>query len=454
MKRFLLPLCLLAALSLKAEEEAVQADWEVWNQGIAYYDAGDVTNALRVLRPLMASRTHAARAAEVVAALEYGLGNREEAARAAQIALRAAPADPKANRNFTRAADGILEAREEKRVEKVLKAAEGKDPGSLLRRATYDARDLMKEAAGVATNSALRQVELSDRLSKRAGELADVWLPLREVIANSVTNAEQVATILEQLGQAEAKTKLGAKQLGDLDGQAYGSLAEAEQDFTRFLKLTAMPDVAIHEGALAQSNAWHGVEEFNGRNWQEEALEYTRAFRQKFPAWARAYEQQAQADTNAPPFTAEDQAKISALADELEKVQLDCCEDPTPEGQERAAGLAEQIATLLPKSKNGQSGQNSQQQSQNQDQQQNQDQSQSDQQQDQQDQRQEQDPEEQQGEDEQEAQAAEESDDSDDEEKKEIEAILKKAQERNDEHEAEKKARMRKAPLPPNERDW
>ena len=37
---------------------------------------------------------------------------------------------------------------------------------------------------------------------------------------------------------------------------------------------------------------------------------------------------------------------------------------------------------------------------------------------------------------------------------KEVEALLKMAQERNDEHEAEKRARMRKMPLPPNERDW
>ena len=39
-------------------------------------------------------------------------------------------------------------------------------------------------------------------------------------------------------------------------------------------------------------------------------------------------------------------------------------------------------------------------------------------------------------------------------EEKEIEAVLKKAQERNDEHEAQKRARARKARLPPNERDW
>ena len=37
---------------------------------------------------------------------------------------------------------------------------------------------------------------------------------------------------------------------------------------------------------------------------------------------------------------------------------------------------------------------------------------------------------------------------------KEIEALLKRAQERSDEHEADKKARMRSMRLPSNERDW
>ena len=37
---------------------------------------------------------------------------------------------------------------------------------------------------------------------------------------------------------------------------------------------------------------------------------------------------------------------------------------------------------------------------------------------------------------------------------KDVEAVLRKAKERTEEYEAEKKARMRKARLPPNERDW
>ena len=42
----------------------------------------------------------------------------------------------------------------------------------------------------------------------------------------------------------------------------------------------------------------------------------------------------------------------------------------------------------------------------------------------------------------------------DDAEERELEAVLMKAQERSDEHEAKKKARLRSARLPPNERDW
>jgi len=69
-------------------DETSVTDGEVWNEGVGYFRNNDVTNALRVLRPLMLSKTHGARAAEVVAKLEYDRGNLEEAAGAAQIALR------------------------------------------------------------------------------------------------------------------------------------------------------------------------------------------------------------------------------------------------------------------------------------------------------------------------------------------------------------------------------
>ena len=434
-------------------------DGEVWNEGVEYFRNNDVTNALRVLRPLMLSKSHGARAAEVVAKLEYDRGNLEEAAGAAQIALRANPADAKANRNFTRATDGLPQLRETKRINAILQASQGQDPGSMMLAATKDARQLMVEAGGYRTNAPARAVALADALAKRAEKLADTWIPVREVIAQSVTNEEQAATILAQIEQAQAKTKSAAKELGDLGDDAYAAMSDVEHDFTRFLKLTVLPPAAIGEDLAAQSNAWLDVEDFNGRKWQQDALDYTRAFRARFPAWAQAYEQQAQSDTNKPPFTKEQQDRISALATELEKLQIECVSKSLPPNQEKAIGIINEIRELLPKDSSGGGGQNSQQnQQQNQDRQQNQqDQEQqtndnkNDQQQDQQtDQRQEQDPEENTSEEDSSADSQE----DDSQEDQELEATLKKAQERNDEHEAEKKARMRKAPLPPNERDW
>ena len=451
--------CLLSfVLPAVAEESAPQTDGELWNEGVEYFRNNDVTNALRVLRNLMVSKTHGARAAEVVAKLEYDSGNLEAAAAAAQIALRAAPDDAKANRNFTRATDGLPQLRETKRINAILQAAQGKDPGSMLLAATKDARQLMTEAGAYRTNAPARVVAMADALSKRAEKLADTWIPVREVIAQSVTNEEQAATILQQLEQAQTKTRTAAKVLGDLGDGGYAAVSDVEHDFTRFLKLTVMPPVAMDEDLVAQSNAWMDVEDFNGRKWQQDALDYTRAFRAKFPAWAQAYEQQAQSDTNKPPFTKEAQDKISALATELEKLQIECVSKSLPPNQEKALDLIGQIKELLPKdnNQNGQ-GQNSQQ---NQDQQNKKDNQQQNQQQQQQDQQQNQDQQSDQKQDQDpnrpDEKPSEDSQNQEDEkdEDQELEATLKKAQERNDEHEAEKRARMRKAPLPPNERDW
>ena len=444
----------LAAFLLAATEPAM-TDGEVWNEGVSFYRDGDVTNALKTLRPLLLSKTHGARAAEVIAKLEYEKGNLEEAANAAQIALRAAPEDAKANRNFTRATDRLPAIREEEHLKSVLKAAEGKDPGSLLLAATKDCRALMSESGTYRTNRAEKAVALADALSKRAERLSDSWIPVRELIAQSVTNEEQAATISAQIDAARKKTKDAAKRLSDFDPEAYPLLSDAENDFTRFVKLTVMPPAAMDEDLVAQSNAWLDVEQFNGRSWQQDALDYTRAFRAKFPAWARAYEQQAQSDTNKPPFTAEDQAKISGLATELEKLQMECVEKSLPPSQEDALRIINEIRELLPKDPNGGGQQQNQDQQQKNDQNQQQNQNQQDQnQQNQQDQQQQnQDQQQDQGEDDKNKDETDEGDEQNAEDQ-EVEAVLKKAQERSDEHEAEKKARMRKAPLPPNERDW
>jgi hypothetical protein len=444
MKPFAAVVCLVALLCGACSEQSGQADVEAWNEGVDLYRAGDVTNALAVLRPLMFTRSHGARAAELVAKLEYERGNQEEAAVAAQIALRANPSDERAIRNFTRAIDGLAEARETRRINDALKAAQGRDPGAIMLAATHESRRLMDEVAGIATNRPETVVALSDRLSARAEALSDMWIPVKEAICQSVTNEEQMSTIVLQVDKARARTRQAARQIADIEPEAYASLSDVEHDCTRFLKMTMLPPDAMDEGLVAQSNAWQDVEAFNGRSWQKDALDYTRSFRARFPAWALAYEQQAQADTNSPPFTADDQARVSALATELEKLQLGCVENPLPPDQERSLEIIDEIRGLLPKRSGGKGqGQNQPQQGEGEGQENRQDGDSGEADDVQAEEM------EAVGEDE-----GSEAQDEPSEEEKAVDAILRKAQERNDEHEAEKKARMRKAPLPPNERDW
>lgn len=432
---------LVALLTFVVEGASGQTDVEAWNEGVEYYRSGDVTNALRVLRPLMLTRSHGARAAEVVSKLEFERGNRDEAATAAQIALRANPNDAKANRNFTRAVDGLAELRETRRIDEALMAHQGSDPGTIMLMATRESRAIMDAVAGYTTNDAVRTVALADELSARAERLVDLWVPVKAAICQAVTNEDQAATIVMQVDQARERTRLAARQIADIEPEAYSTASDVEHDCTRFLKMTILPPESMAEDMVAQSNAWLNVAAFNGREWQRDALDYTRAFRAKFPAWARAYEQQAQSDTNSVPFTAEDQAKISALATELEKLQMESLENKDVSAQEKALDTIRQIDELLPK-KPGQGGQTPEgQQPQN-------DQGEGQSQEANQDRQ----PEEQQANEPEEKPGEEPQEPTEDE--KEIEAILRKAQERSDEHEADKKARMRKSPLSPNERDW
>ncbi len=465
MKKLLLLLSMFSLAAVADDAVKPLSDVEVWNAGVDAYRAGDVTNALTLLRPLILTKEHGAKAAEVVAKLareragavgeEEALALLEESAAAAQIALRAHPREAKANRNFTRATDGLREVRERAHVAAVLKAAQGRDPGGMLETAMVSARQLLAESGTYLTNVPERVVALADALSARAAKLADTWIPVREAIVQAVTNEQEAATILARIEAAQAKTRDAARQFGDLDPAAYSSMSEVEQDFTQFFKLVALPPAALRADRLAQSYAWLDVETVNGRAWQPEALDFTRAFRARFPAWARAYEQSAQADTNAEPFTVEAQAKVSALATELEKLQLECTEKILPPQQEKALEIIREIEELLPRQKNGGGGQSGQPQANKQPQ----DQQQQPQENQQQNPQPEQDSQsdESAGEQEEEppeAEAGEGEVSEADKGDKEVEALLKAAQERNDEHEADKKARMRKAPLPPNERDW
>ena len=563
-------------------------DGEVWNKGVDYYRAGDMTNALATLRPLMLSRTHGARAAEVVGAIRYAdranalakasdaqgvhaegaalepmrraLAAGEESAWAMQRALRDAPDDPRANRNFTRVTDGLAKLRDDIHVEEVLAQAKGRDPKAEMAESARKALALLHEQAGVLTNEASVAIARSEDLAKRAERLSDTLIPLKRQVLESVTNEQQAAEIVGDAEAARDTVKRAADQLADMSPDAAESLSSAENAFHRYWKGMLDPPTALDEGVRAQSNAVTRAERVNGRDWQQEALDFTQIFGSGYERWVQQQcAQDASTASNEPPYTVrvaqeiagamqeiakkqqallkepndedaalalaglnrvrdrcgliaanprqlaaadllmqtnayadvartdgfdwqkdaldhtrafrarfpawaqqyEQQAEVAALAADVEKKQAACVKEPVPPDQLEAIREIQRILELLPPDRNPppQQNQQQQQQQQNQNQDQNKDQNQ-DQKQDQnqdQDKDKNQDPQQDQKQDELEQQPEEKEQKAKEEEtpdQKEAEALIRKALERSEEHEAEKKARMRKAPLSPNERDW
>ncbi len=490
--------------SVRADSEPMpETDGEIWNRGVDLYRAGDMTNAIAVLKPLMLSKTHGVRASELVGAIEFERGREhlgespeealrsiESAATDLQAALRSSPDDARMGRNFARAADRLPELREQARIEKALKEFGQQDPSGLLGSGVREARSIMVEFPVALTNDARAAVSRCEAMARRVERLGDMWIALKKGVAQSVTNEQQAMTITAQVDEARAATDSAAKSLADLDPSAQSSLAKAESSLTRFWKLAILPPEACDEAILSQTNSLVRADTINGRDWQRESLEYMHAFRAKFGQWAQMYGQRAQSDTNMPPFTAEAQAEIRKLADESIRLQEELAADgerlskakPERRGGGRAADHAakefrvleklNRIRELLPKDKNG-GGQNQQQGgAQNQSQgngQQNQDKDdgkdgdRQDKGQDRQDNGDEpQDGEQNQGQDKNGENGQEPPRDGQDEQPsgadgkddRQVEDVLRKAQERSDQHEADKKARMRNMPLPSNDRDW
>ena len=366
-------------------EEGLSPESEAWNAGIAAYRDGDFTNALERLRPLMQVKTHAARAAELVARIEHDrareraeagdsegrLEHLESAAAAAQTVLRSFPADARkaddfarANANFTRATDGLADLREEVRVKRLLEAAGNQEPSAVIKATLADLRSFYGEAKALPSLAPAERVSKGDDLERRARERADALLVFgRKLEETAPEAAESVGGIV---GTVRADVARSATQFADLDPEAVETVARAESAVTELYRATLDAWSALDEDRTSQTNALAGAAEVGARTWQADALAYTKAFRQRFPQWAEEYEQSRQTATNQPPLTAEARQQIESLASELEEVQTACCRAADKQEQARALDLMQQILELRPRPPQDQQQQQNQQQKQDQ----------------------------------------------------------------------------------------
>lgn len=338
------------------------SDREIWNRGYDFWKAGDTTNALATLRPLTLSRTHGARAAEVVGALRQAdrtaelakakaatdvqageaaleplrraCAAAEESAAMMQLALRKTPDDPRANRNFTRAVTGLRELRDDLHVAEVLARAKGQDPKTLLTKSARDALALLHEQEAMMTNEATRAVAQSVTLARRAGELADALIPLKQQILQTVTNEQQAATLVGDVEATRDRTLQAVEQLEDLSPDAAESVAAVESAFHRYWKGVLDPPTALTEGLRAQTNAVARAARENGRDWQQEAAEFSQIFNAGLQDWVQQVcAQDVPAASNRPPFTVEVAQDVAAAMQEIAKKQAEQVKDPKPEEQ-------------------------------------------------------------------------------------------------------------------------
>lgn len=448
---------LFSALSLfsavLSAAEGGEADYAVWNEAVDKYSAGDYTNAIVCLKRIDPSGPFKTRVAELSAKINHifacqalspseKLRLAETASRHAQTVLREKPSDERVRSNFAKTVKNIPAIREQAEMEAAAVKHKGKSPGSLLAHALRSVRAIMKDVSAERPSDSRKAIAAADEAKKKMDEVRSSLMAAGEAVRQAVTNEQSATALAAMLDDSRKKSKSAANQIEDMDGAAYSTLLDVENGIYSFFKLVASPEELIHEDFLSQSNAWSAAEKMNGRDWQSEAHLLTKSFIERFPRWAEQYMAAAAANTNLPPFGAEDKKKIEKLSSEVEKLQSECVKSLLPPKQKEALDKIEEIIKLMPNrggsDRNSASDDRQRQQDGRQDQNQRQQQQKA--------------PERQEN-----GQAEENEDKSAGRQERpesEAEDVLRKAKERTDEYESEKKARMRKVRPGPNERDW
>ncbi len=439
-------------LSAARGAELDEAETYRFNAAYAWYKGDDTTNACSTLRSLLNSKAMGARAGELLGKILYDeahtdrsaeepatqLKQMEEAAAAFQRSLRETPEDERCNRNLTRAVDPLKELRINAHIAEVLKEHGQSQPDGLIGTMLAEQRNLMDESFTLFTNSAPIMISSAEALAARQKKNADLWIPLKQQLLQAVTNQQEQAVLNQQIELGRDSMAGTAAAFEDILPEAAQESAQIEPLIYNFWKMVAPPNSIIDEDILYQSNTLAKIDRryLESRDSQLEARELTSMFIERFPPWADQYIQQAQSDTNMPPFTAEDKAAIEELAAHASKLQGEIIDRKLSAAearplQEQALAELLEIREKLPKNPDSQQQQQQQQQQQEQEQ-----------------------PPQEQPPEEQKEEKPPEPKESQEKPPEDIQELLRRALEREKEHEEDKKKQMRNIPMLPSEKDW
>ncbi len=297
-----------------------------YNEALALWKAGDATNALDRLGLVVGDVPLVAEAATLEGTLRMAqaeaatnavsrLEARRLAAEAFARALRAKPADP-ARRNLSRALEGMdalaFEARRETALARHAGQGLGLVPEMLARQ-----RALAKAVPEVfaATTPALRLAQ-AERLAADVRAQADRWFPVIEALPQAVTNETLRAELLGRADAARGDLDAAAAVYEEVRGDA-APLQAGEPFLYDLWKTVADPPALNAESIAVHTNALRNLPRYQpAREDLPEVLALTQQFRLIFPEWAERQLRQAAASTNQPPaFTEADRDLIARTAD-------------------------------------------------------------------------------------------------------------------------------------------
>ena len=439
-----------AYLAAARGAETDEGQTYLFNAALALQQVHAGQEAIELLEPLLHSSRTGDRAAELLGvtgfqvaaatngpdAAEAKLNAIEAAGSAFQQALRNQPQDARRRGNLTRAEQQLPSLREEARIARLLKEHAQTPPDQLIGAMLQEQRALLHDTPAAFTNEAPEQIRQLEALAERQDCNSDLWVPLKRAVLQSpaLTNAEQRAQFERLVESTRDAMHNTAGRLRDLDPDACLLLTRTEPPVYRFWRGMVAPPALIDEDVALQSNvivrADHPLVPY--RPDQQEALELTRSFQQRFPAWADQMTKAAQTDTNAPTLKPEERAEIERLTRDTIPLQ----EKPTLANQRQSLKNLLRIRELLSKQKQSQ-----QQQQQQKEKPQEQPQPQ-----------QQQPP----------PKPKEKPNQKQDEPKpeprdqppKDVQDLLQRALQREKEHETQKRQQMEHTPMLPNERDW
>ncbi len=444
-----------AYLTASRGADAEEAEVCAFNAAIAKMKAGKDSEATELLRNLLSSKRFSSRAGALAGKLLLEATAKAEddavrfedmrkAASAFQAALRSDSASEANHRNLARALDRLPEARENAHIAEVLKANANSQPPDLLGKMLAEQRQLRKVSNTVfSMTNAFELIKESENLSKRQAANADLWIALKAGLLQAITNEDAKVEVNRKIEESKKLMRDCVEFFEDVNPAAASAVEAAEPGVYAFWKALAAPPALIDEDMLCQTNAIIPDPEtfLYGRDAQNEALQLTKLFRERFPQWAEQYAAQSAQNTNMPPFTAEDRSKVERLSKEVEDLQTPVAGNPlSNDAKVLAYSKLEEIKKLLPKQQNSQQNEQNQQQNQQDDQNQQSSPKQNQPQNQEQSRDEKPNPDRNEKKNEEQQQAAEE--------------VLRRALEREKEHEQQKKDRLKSIPSSPLERDW